>query len=288
MEACWNWPKLYEIFEDIVSIKTIQLADPFRAHLIAKSQIKTDKIDARKLAQLRRGNFIHQVHIPSKQARQRKEVMGQRICWVKQRTRLRNRIHKLVDAQRDLQLPQLSDLFGRKGMAALKKTTLPTHARMLLDLDLAIHDLLNAQIGQIEKQMRHQTKSDPQLQYLQSIPGIGITLSAVIAAEVDQIERFASSSQFCSYCGLVPSTHASGGKCFHGSMLRWCNKWLKWAFVEAAWVAIGCDPYFGSIYKYHRNRGKGANKPISIVARRLAKVAWAVLSQQRPYRKHSS
>ena len=50
MEACWNWQKLYEIFEDIVSIKTIQLADPFRTHLIAKSQIKTDKIDARKLA----------------------------------------------------------------------------------------------------------------------------------------------------------------------------------------------------------------------------------------------
>ena len=137
-EACWNWYKLYEIFQDIASIDTIQLADPFRTHLIAKSQIKTDKIDARKLAQLRRGNFIHQVHIPSKQARQRKEVIRQRIFWVKQRTRLRNRIHKLVDAQRDLQLPQVSDLFGRKGMAALKKATLPTQARMLLDQDLAV------------------------------------------------------------------------------------------------------------------------------------------------------
>lgn len=287
LEACWNWHKLYEIFEEVPRIKTIQLADPFRTHLIAKSQIKTDKIDARKLAELRRGNFIHQAHIPSKEARKRKEVMRQRIFWVKQRTRLRNRMHKLVDGQHDLELPKVSDLFGRKGTAALKKATMVPHARMLLNQDLAVHEVLNVQIREIEKQVRQETKSDPALQYLQSIPGIGITLSAVIASEVDTIDRFISSNHFCSYCGLVPSTHSSGGKCFHGPMLRWSNKWLKWAFVEAAWVAVGCDPYFGSLYKYHRHRGKGANKSISIVARRLAKVTWAVLSEKRSYRKQS-
>ena len=287
LEACWNWHKLYEIFEEMPLVKTIQLADPFRTHLIAKSQIKTDKIDARKLAELRRCNFIHQAHIPSKAARQRKEVMRQRIFWVKQRTRLRNRIHKLVDGQTDLELPKISDLFGRKGIAALKKASMAHHARMLLDQDLTVLDVLNTQIGGIEKQVRHETKTDPALQYLQSVPGIGITLSAVIASEVDSVERFISSNHFCSYCGLVPSTHSSGGKSYHGPMLRWSNKWLKWAFVEAAWVAVGCDPYFGSLYKYHRHRGKGANKSISIVTRRLAKIVWAVLSEQRAYRKQS-
>ncbi len=286
-EACWNWHKLYEIFEEIPVIKTIQLADPFRTHLIAKSQIKTDKIDARKLAELRRGNFIHQAHIPSREARMRKEVMRQRIFWVKQRTRLRNRVHKLVDGQRDLDLPQVSDLFGRKGIAALKKAPLSAHTRMLLDQDLEVHEVLNVQIRAIEKQIRNETKNDSTLRNLQSVPGIGITLSAVIASEVDIIDRFISSNQFCSYSGLVPSTHASGGKYFHGPMLRWSNKWLKWAFVEAAWVAVGCDPYFGALYKYHRHRGQGANISISIVARRLAKIVWSVLKENRPYRKQS-
>jgi hypothetical protein len=64
--------------------------------------------------------------------------------------------------------------------------------------------------------------------------------------------------------GLVPTTHSSGGKTSHGRMLPFCNRWLKWAFIEAAWVAIGCSGYFGSFYKRHRARGKGANEVITL------------------------
>jgi hypothetical protein len=66
-------------------------------------------------------------------------------------------------------------------------------------------------------------------------------------------------------------------------MLPFCNRWLKWAFVEAAWVAVGCSDYFGTFYAKQRLRGKGANDAITIVARRMAKIAWKMLTDGRDY-----
>jgi transposase len=80
--------------------------------------VKTDKIDARILALLLRTSLISAVHIPGKETRQRKEVLRQRCFFVRQRTMLRNRIHRLLGAQHDLKLPQCSDLFGKKGMGS--------------------------------------------------------------------------------------------------------------------------------------------------------------------------
>ena len=108
-------------------------------------------------------------------------------------------------------------------------------------------------------------------------------LAPVLALEIDQIERFRHADKLCAYAGLVPTTHASGGKVAHGRMLPFCNRWLKWAFVEAAWVAVGCSDYFGSFYRKQRLRGKGANDAIIITARRLAKIAWKMLTDERNY-----
>jgi transposase len=118
---------------------------------------------------------------------------------------------------------------------------------------------------------------------LQTLPGVGKILAPVIALEIDQIKRFRHADKLCAYAGLVPTTHASGGKVGHGRMLPFCNRWLKWAFIEAAWVAVGCSDYFGSFYRKQRVRGKGANDAIVITARRLAKIAWKMLTDERDY-----
>ena len=65
--------------------------------------------------------------------------------------------------------------------------------------------------------------------------------------------------------------------------MKHCNKWLRWAFVEAAWVSMGCDSYFGGIYKKKSALGKKANTAILCVARRMARIAWQLLTQKRRY-----
>src|SRR5207245_7249317 len=85
--------------------------------------------------------------------------------------------------------------------------------------------------------------------------------------------------------GVGTTAHASGGKNSHGRLLPFCNQWLRWALVEASWVAIGCSPYFGSLYRQHRARGKKANTAILIVARRMCRIIWQLLEQKRDFEK---
>jgi hypothetical protein len=66
-------------------------------------------------------------------------------------------------------------------------------------------------------------------------------------------------------------------------MLPHCNKWLRWAFVEAAWVAIGCSAYFGDFYKRKRALGKKPNIAILATARLMARITWQLLTQRRAY-----
>ena len=68
-----------------------------------------------------------------------------------------------------------------------------------------------------------------------------------------------------------------------GHLLKSRNKWLQWAFIEAAWVAVGCSSYFGGIYRYHRARGKKANIAITIVARRMCRIAFTLLKERRNF-----
>jgi hypothetical protein len=68
------------------------------------------------------------VHVCGKATGEIKEVLRQRCFFVRQRTMMRNRIHRLLGAQHGLQLPQCSDLFGAKGMSFLDKLELPAPA----------------------------------------------------------------------------------------------------------------------------------------------------------------
>jgi transposase len=200
------------------------------------------------------------------------------------RTQIRNRIHALLDSERGLSLPVCSDIFGKKGLSFLRKLELETPVKtLLLTQQLELLDSVNAQIKEQESRIIESNIADPTSQRLQSMPGFGTILSAVIAAEIDEPTRFNSSSKFCAYVGLVPTTHSSGGKCYQGKMVSKCNKWLRWAFIEGAWVAMSNSSYFGALYLKCRNRGKKANTAITIVARRMAKIVWHMLKEERNY-----
>ena len=101
-EATMNWGWLHEILEEIAGIERIVLANPLHVRLIAAAQVKTDKVDARKLAQLLRAGLLPASHIPDRATRLRKEVLRQRTFWVRQRTKVRNRIHRLLGRQHGL------------------------------------------------------------------------------------------------------------------------------------------------------------------------------------------
>ena len=283
-EASMNWGYLYDLLHEIEQVADVTIAHPFKTRVIAEAQVKTDKLDARWLAELHRVGLIAKSHASSPDSRRRKEMLRQRCFFVRQRTAIRNRIHNLLGGQRDLAMPQVSDLFGKKGMAALGKIIFDKpHHRLMLDQDLAMMAELNAHIKANEAAIAGDFKGNHDYDLLLSIPGFGPTLAAVAACEIDGIDRFVGSKKLLGYAGLVPTTSSSGGKTYHGKMMRACNKWLKWAFIEAAWVAVGCNAYFGGIYRSAKARGKKANTAITIVASRMATIVYRMLTERREF-----
>jgi transposase len=283
LEACWNWGTVHDTLEESATVAAVLVSHPAKNRIIADAQIKTDKVDAQALGTLLRGRFFAQVHVPSREARAQKNVLRRRLWLARLRTMIRNRIHALLDRHPAVPRPQFKDPFCKKGLAWLKRASIPQPDRGLLDEELALLEQVDAQIRLMEERIQRRNKQDPLARRLQTLPGVGPILGAVMALEIDTIDRFRSSAKLCAYAGLVPSTHSSGGKTSHGRMLPFCNRWLKWAFIEAAWVSVGCSDYFGQLYRTHRARGKGANEAISITARRMATIAWQMLKAQRDY-----
>jgi transposase len=284
-EASMNWHVLHDILSSIEGIEEVVMAHPLKVRIICDAQLKNDKVDAMRLAQLLRLDMVPRAHAASAEARHTKELVRQRACWVGMRTRIRNRTHRLLGGvSGGVDLPQCSDLFGRKGTCAMRGLSLPEPHRMQLDQNLETLVELQAKIAPLEKQLEARCRDNPDMKLLRTIPGLGKVLASVIGSEIDGIGRFATKAHFVGYCGLAPTTHGSAGKFNQGRMIAQCNRWLKWAFIEAAWVAIGCDGYFGSLFKCQRDRGKKANTAITIVARRIAQIAWEILSQHRAYR----
>jgi len=283
VEACWNWGWLYDELGEIADIEDVVLAHPFKTRLIADAQIKTDRLDARALATLLRGNLVATVHAPTPANRARKHVIRQRLFLVRMRTMVRNRVHTVIARQRNLERPVFSDQFGKKGLHWLRTVTLPAPDNTLLEQDLETLEQLGTTIKELETQIAEANGVDEATRRLQTLPGVGPILAAVMAAEIDGVARFSRADKLCAYASLVPTTHSSGGKTAHGRMLPCSNRWLKWAFVEAAWVAVGCSPYFGGIYRRHRARGKKANTAITIIARRMCAIAWHLLHDKRDF-----
>ena len=117
---------------------------------------------------------------------------------------------------------------------------------------------------------------------------MGLTLAVVIALEVGDVARFATAEKLAGYAGTTPRVHASGGKTRFGRSRPDVNRYLKWAFVEAA-NAICIDP--ATLVRRHVSRlydriarRKGHPKAIGALARHLAEATFWILSKHEPYR----
>ena len=120
-----------------------------------------------------------------------------------------------------------------------------------------------------------------------SLPGVGFILAVVIYSETGDVQRFVSASHFASYSGTAPRVHASGGKVRLGPLRSDVNRYLKWAFVEAANVIAlnhrrwACR-HVNQLYERIRSR-RGHQKAIGAVARHLAEATYWVLNKSEPY-----
>src|SRR5438876_5311965 len=126
-----------------------------------------------------------------------------------------------------------------RSLERLLKAEMHPLRQLVLQNDLAMIRHFDPQIFEVEKELYRQTKQLAAREYalLQTVPGIGENLGLTILYEIGDIERFPSVKDFLSYCRLVKGTVASAGKIkgLRGAKLG--NRYLRWAFGEAAVIA---------------------------------------------------
>ena len=279
IETGYTWGTMYDLLSDLGIDVTV--AHALKVKAIASAKIKTDKIDARVLADLLKAELIPEVYIPPKDIRQQKDMLRQR-CWlVKSKTAIKNRIHQIL-TRNHVEDPGFSDLFGTGGRKFLDSLVLAGPDQNILRQDLELYDFINEQIKQTTHWVKDLLKDNRYREILESLPGFGAIFSSLVALEICDISRFAHEGKLSAYAGLVPSTYASGGKVYHGELIPQCNRWLRYAFVEASWVAIGSSPYFRGLFT-RMKKNKGTNTAIVAVARRLSEIAYICLKENRLY-----
>jgi transposase len=283
VEATRSWGIPVDMLEQLAG--RVILANPGEVKLIAKGRIKTDKVDSLALAKLLRVNWVPEAYLRPRANREHQLILRVRCFFVQLRTRVKNRIHDLIDRQDEPireTAASFSDLFGKKGMVWLKGLDLSHPCGTLLCRLLAAYDALDAQVRQSDRLVAELFAVDDDCQRLAKTPGIGTFFSVLIKTEVGTIERFHSSARFCSYAGVVPSTESSGGKAWHGRIIKQSNRWLRWALVEAVMPATVADAGLRAHYEYYR-RTKGSKVAKVVTARRIGCIVYRVLKEKRPF-----
>ena len=279
LEAGRNWGILFDALEELEFHP--KLANPLKMRTIAETFTKTDQIDATTHAIILKAGLTPLVHVPSKEVRNQKNLLRQRTWLVKMQTMIKNRVHNIID-RNHFTVPDQTDLFGVHGRAWMSALELPDPDDKLLTSHLELLKIVQAHIRQTEQWIDSTLQHNPNIPILESLPGIGKILAALIALEVDTIHRFSSSAKLCAYSGLANSTYSSAGKTFHGGLIPACNHHLRYAFVEAAWPAIRVSPYFAAFFKRLKAR-VGSHDAIGAVARRLCEITYSCLWNQRRY-----
>lgn len=287
VEATANW---YWIIDEIEQAGLEpKLVHPRKARLMSGLYNKTDKLDVHGLNVLQRNRTLPTVWIPPREVRDVRELTRTRMFLSAQRTRLKNRIQATL-AKYAWGGSKWSDPYGRKGRADLIEwiRQLPLHTAYVTEGLLELLDFLQGQIAEVEDRLEEVVEETEEMRLVMSLPGVGLILTGVIVLEVGDVRRFASAERLASYAGTTPRIHSSGDKTWYGRLRPDVNRYLKWAYVEAAHsVCLNqrAHPHRHVTRLYVRIRErKGHGKAVGAVARHLAEATYHVLTKREPYR----
>ncbi len=287
LEATANW---YWIVDEIEQARLVpKLVHPRKAKLMMGLMNKTDKLDAHGLNGLQRNGTLPTVWIPPGPLREVRELTRTRVVLVAQRTRWKNRITATL-AKYGAPGSEWSDPYGKSARAELESRMagLPSQAAWASRQMLRQVDVLARQVAAFEQRLEQLAEVTPEIERLKSLPGVGLILAATIQLEIGEIARFPSAEHLAAYAGTTPRVHSSGGHTRYGPTRPDVNRYLKWAFAEAAnSVAVNharCpERHVSQLYQHLRER-KGHSRAVGAVARHLAEAAFHVLSRRQDYR----
>lgn len=260
----------------------VVVANSQEVRAISHARVKSDRFDARILADLLAAEMLNTVWVPDAQTQALRRRVARRAALVRQRTRAKNEIHATL-ARCLLGRSPFTDLFSAEGRMWLEQQQLTDDEQETITGCLRQIDFLDEEIAQVDRKLSEWAVSSEEARRLMTIPGVGAGVSVTLMAAIGDISRFSSPRQLVAYLGLDPKVRQSGDEpARHGRISKRGNPQARSVLVEAAWVALrqpGPLRAFGERIRARR----GAQVAAVAVARKIACLAWQLLSSGEDY-----
>jgi transposase len=278
IESSSTWYHVYNLLSNMNEKNHVILSNPFKTKAIASAKVKTDKIDALTLAQLLRGGYIPECYIPPRHVMDLREMVRYRASLVRMRAHSKNKIHSIL-LMNGIKIPEEYKPFTRQFVEELKQI-----GDYRIDGYLSVIESLNERINEVSSRIRNEATQDESAKLLMSIPGIGYYSALLISSEIGDINRFSDSHHLCSYAGLVPSTHSSGGITHNGAMTRRGSKYLRWILSECIHTHVRVEKE-SNLSKFYRELAKrrGPSKAAVAAESKLLRIIYWILKEKRSY-----
>jgi transposase len=247
--------------------KNIYVVNTLRFKLISQSVKKTDKNDARMLAEYLSKDMLPIARLRSETDSQIINLIETRDMLVTSNTAFKNQIHNIfVKLGIKLIRKDIRSERGRKNLA--DKLELTGVYRFQVELALRNIEHNCTEIRTIEAKLNELKSEIKQMKNLESISGIGMISAMTIKAVIGDINDFESPNKLVSYAGLCPWVSNSNETVCYGGITKHGNRLLRKLLVQCAWVSIRFNPELKEFYNKLKKK-KPAGKAIVAVARKL-------------------
>lgn len=281
IESTYNWYWLVDGLMD--TGYQVHLAHPSAIKKYEGLKHSGDFADATYLAHLLRLGLLAEGYVYPREERGVRDLARKRLQLVRYRTAQILAIEGILMRQTGARL---------KGEAVKRLTAEQVDAfafapdvSLAVQANRAVSQTLSQQIEALEKRLQQRVILRPEYRLLKTVPGIGEVLATTIMLETGTISRFTRVGNFSSYCRCVDSLKESNGKRKGQGNTRNGNKYLAWAFVEAANFALRCCPQARSFYDRKKSR---SNRILALkaLAHKLARACYHMLQDQKPFDVH--
>jgi transposase len=213
------------------------VVDPRKTKLKAGFAAKTDRLDARRLADAVRRGSVVSIYIPPPAIRDLRELCRHRQQVVRLRARVAQMIRALL-LRHDAGDPPTNRLYSPRSLTWLAEVQLASHAEASLRRLERLLRLVHGEAVAADAEVKARAAGDPIAVALDTMSGIGPVRALTIRAEIGEITRFRRGAQLASYAGLVPRVDWSADRRVIGRITREGSPWLRYVLVEAATNAM--------------------------------------------------
>ena len=280
LEATGNSDAIANLLMPLVG--RVVVSNPSKTRAIAEAKVKTDKVDARILAQLLAADFLPPVWLPGERTRCLRRQVSRRAQIVRQRTRIKNQVHAILT--RNLApTPPVSDLFGTTGRRWLSRQDLPADERAAVQALLRQLDFHASELTAVDRDLAVEAFGDPVVARLMTIPGIDSIAAISIVAAVGDFSRFDNPDKLVAYVGLNPKVRQSGNSApVHGRISKAGRAQVRGVLVEAAWSATRAPGPLRAFYQRIQAR-RGFQIAVVATARKMTVLAWHLVTKDQDY-----